>query len=436
MRPIMARIPSGGPLLPYSDNGWQAAAGPRAPAVYPFYVILVIFLVALPKGGIAVGDMPVTFGYLLLGLLAPPAVLVALRRGGPPPAALANFFFGFVPVAAMAMLKLLGAGSMSSSLIYAVILFILPALFLLVYSPVLEMLSEEQIGTPLKWALRFVAVWGLMNFLIFAFTKTLVEIPYLTVNPLNAGEIYAKNNSRGMLMKLVSTYNNGNVFGVCVLMLLPIYRHFEKSRLWLGLLVLAIVLSLSRTVWAGLVVAMIGMIWSGQLKLTRPAAWISLGGVVLLVIALLPLMGWTTERVVDTEMGGRMLQWDQIELSFLGQPQVRISEVLYAGLLQSFGLLGTLLAVIAFAFPLVYGVINADMLSPLRRAAVVSVACYLLMAMSDAAFIYPPTIAILLAVSTLVYRRGLRGEAPAAPAIAPRRTIGPMTLAEAAARIR
>lgn len=432
----MARIPSGAPLLPYEDNGWQAPAGSPAPAVYPFFVLTVIFLIALPKGGIAVGGLPVTFGYLLLGVLAPLAMLAAIRRGGPPPAALANFFFGFVPIAAMAMFKLLGEGSATSSLIYAVILLILPALFLLVYSPILEMLSEDQIGTPLKWSIRFVIVWGLMNFVLFAFTRNLIEVPYLTVNPLNVGEVFAKNNSRGLLMKLVSTYNNGNVFGVCVVMLMPVYWYFEKSRIWRGLLVLAIALSLSRTVWAGLVLAMVGMIWSGQLKLTRPIVWISLAGLVLVVIALLPLMGWTTERVVDTEMGGRMLQWDQIELSFLGQQQVRISEVLYAGLLQSFGLLGTILALIAFAFPLIYGVMNSDLLSPLRRGAVVSVACYLLMAMSDAAFIYPPTIAILLAVSALVYRRGLRGPGPSEPAIQPARPLGPMTLAEAAARTR
>ena len=432
----MAHIPSGAPLLPQNDDGWQAAADSGAPVVYPFFVIALIFLVALPKGGIAVGGLPVTFGYLLLGVFAPLAVLAAIRRGGPPPAALANFFFGFVPIATLAMFKLLTTGSQTSSLIYAVILLLLPALFLLVYSPILEMLSERQIGTPLKWAMRFVVVWGLMNFLLFAFTRNLIEIPYLTVNPLNVGEVYSKNNSRGLLMKLVSTYNNGNVFGICMVMLLPVYWYFEKSRLWLGLFVLATALSLSRTVWVGLVLAMVGMIWSGQLKLSRPIVWVSLAGLVLVVIALLPLMGWTTERVVDTEMGGRMLQWDQIELSFLGEQKVRISEVLYAGLLQSFGVLGALLALIAFAFPLIYGVANQNLLSPLRRGAVVSVACYLLMATSDAAFIYPPTIAILLAVSVLVYRRGHHDSYAGGKPFVPTGKIGVLTLAEAAERSR
>lgn len=400
-------------------------------------MIALVFLVALPKGGIAVGDIPVTFGYLLLGGLAPLAVIASLRRGGIPPAALANFIFGFVPIATIALLKLLTSGSGVSSLIYAVILLILPALFLLAYAPILEMLSEGQIGTPLKWCLRFVVFWGLMNFVLFAFTKNLIEVPYLTVNPLNLGEVYAKNNRRGVLMKLVSTYNNGNIFGICMVMLLPVYWYFEKSRIWLGLFVLAIVLSLSRTVWAGLVLAMVGMMWSGQLKLNRPIGWTSLAGLVLVIIALLPLMGWTTERVVDTDMGGRMLQWDQIELSFLGQQKVRISEVLYAGLLQSFGVIGTLLALIAFAFPLAYGAMNLEALSPLRRGAMVSIACYLVMATSDAAFIYPPTIAILLAVSGLVYRRELRAADPIPQRRNPTMgSFGPMTLAEAAARTR
>lgn len=407
------------------------------PGFYPVFVLALIFLLALPKGGVAIAGLPVTFGYIMLGALAPFSLLSALRHGGPAPAAIANFLFGFVPISALAMLKLLSSGSSYGLAIYAVTLVILPVLLLLIHAPLLERLSETQIGEPVKWCLRFVVLWGLLNFVLFAVSKRLIEIPYLTVNPLDLGDIYAKNNRRGVLMKLVSTYNNGNIYGICMVMLLPIYWHFERSRTWLCLFIVAVILSLSRTVWAGLIVVLFGMTLSGQLRISRPMVWFSLGSALLMVVALLPLMGWTSERVVDVKLGGRMAQWDDVVLSAFGQPEVRISEVLYAGLLQSFGIIGTLLAVGALAFPVIYGVLHWQHFTPLRRAAVVGVGSYLLMAASDAAFIYPPTIAILLALCALVYRRGNRASAGVAetqPAM--QMPFGPISLAQAAARVR
>lgn len=436
-RETFAAGQTGVTLLAHSQHRPLPKSANTAPSFYPAFVLAMIFLLALPKGGIAVGGLPVTFGYVLLGALAPFSVLSALRNGGPAPAAIANFLFGYVPISALAMLKLLSNGSSYGLAIYAVTLVILPALMLLIHAPVLERLSERQIGEPVKWCLRFVVFWGLLNFVLFAVSKRFIEIPYLTINPLDLGDIYSKNNRRGILMKLVSTYNNGNIYGVCMVMLLPVYWYFERSRTWLCLFVLAIILSLSRTVWAGLIVVTFGMILSGQLRISRPAVWFSFGSALLMVVALLPLMGWTSDRVVDTNLGGRMAQWNDVVLSAFGQAEVRISEVLYAGLLQSFGIIGTLLALGALAFPVVYAMMNWQLFTPLRRAAVVGVGSYLLMAASDAAFIYPPTIAILLALCALAYRRGDRSASGTASRhIAGPRPLGPITLAEAAARLR
>src|SRR5690606_25097688 len=72
----------------------------------------------------------------------------------------------------------------------------------------------------------------------------------------NAGDVGAlegKHIDRGGIFKLISTYNNGNIFGICMVMLLPLYACLER-RTWPQLVVkAALVLTLSRTVWAGLI---------------------------------------------------------------------------------------------------------------------------------------------------------------------------------------
>ncbi|MFC4256556.1 hypothetical protein GRI97_09490 [Altererythrobacter xixiisoli] len=386
----------------------SAKAAPL-PLFYIFFVLLLVFNIALPKGGIAVGVTPITFGYLLIAVTAPVGLLgVLLSRLASPPAML-NFILGYVPIASLALLKIMYGGSTSALMIYTVVLVAMPAVMFIVYAPYMELLTEDQLGRPIVWCIRFAVLWGLMNFVIFAFTRTLIEVQFLTVNPLDAGEIYSKNNRRGILMKLVSTYNNGNLYGVCMGMLAPIYFYFERSRIFIAAFCLAMLLTLSRTVWFGMIFIGILMAMLGLLRVDRPVIWYVTAAMALMGVALLPLMGWTAERVVETDLGGRMIYWDELELSALGSSTVRISEVLYAGLLQSFGILGTILALFAFAFPIIFGIANISQLSRLRRSAMIGLCSYLMMAASDAAFIFPPTIAIYMFVATLVYRRGYAG---------------------------
>ena len=54
----------------------------------------------------------------------------------------------------------------------------------------------------------------------------------LTVNAGDLGELdSSKFNQRGSVSKLISTYNNGNIFGVCTLMLFPIFYEYTKSKI-------------------------------------------------------------------------------------------------------------------------------------------------------------------------------------------------------------
>ena len=98
------------------------------------------------------------------------------------------------------------------------------------------------------------ALWGIFNFFWHPFTGHFVEVPYLTVNAaITASLEYTKHIARGRYLKLISTYNNGNLYGVCTLMLLPLYNHFEKKRWRRWVLKIALLLTLSRGVWVGIV---------------------------------------------------------------------------------------------------------------------------------------------------------------------------------------
>lgn len=421
------------------NSGRRVAAGARdavarAPVHYWVFVLLLVFTVALPKAGIGINDTPLTFGYLLLAGFAPVALLGLFRRSDFSAVPTMNLLLGYLPISLFVTFKLLSHGTILSLIVLTSILAVLPLIILLAYAPYLEDFTEEQIGTPLKWCVRIVVIWGLMNFFIYALTKNFIEINYVTINQLDIGAIYSKNNRRGLLMKLVSTYNNGNVLGTCLIMLAPVYLFFENSRAFVAAFCLAIVLTLSRTAWFGLAAVFSLLILFGRIRLTRPFIWLGLAGAVMAVVIALPYMGWTSDRVVDVNLGGRLVYWSDLQLSLFGARDVKIYEILYAGLLQSFGVVGFAVALIAIGFPLVYGFINYRRLSPLRVSALLGICAYLLVAFFDAAFIYPPTIAQFLFLSALLYRRGYRGDrvsrAPAA--VAPR--IG-MTLADAGRRV-
>ena len=388
---------------------------PSSPLTYTLFCLIVLFNVGIPKAGVAFGETPMTFGYLAFLGFAAFGFIFVIKHSRISFAATANFLFGFVPIGTLAVVKLLYGGSSYGLLLYTLILLIIPAIMLLLYTPVLESLSEKEIAKPLVYCVRFTVAWGIMNFLIFAFTQRLIEIPYVTVHPLDVGEIYQKNNRRGILMKLVGTYNNGNLFGVCMLMLFPIYFYFEKSRLFLAAACMALLLTLSRTVWFGLAGLSALMVMMRLIRIGKPWIWLTGAALAAIGIALLPLMGWTPDRVVEARMGGRMVLWDQLVLTPIGAGDVKVKEVLYASLLQSFGIVGTLSAVIAFAFPVVYGLARLSELSALRRSALCGIMTYLFVSFSDAAFIYPPTIVIFMFVVTMLYRHGYANESDVPP---------------------
>src|SRR5690606_34127372 len=134
-----------------------------------------------------------------------------------------------------------------------------------------------------RMAVLLVSAYGIFLFFYKLATDSFIEIPYLTVNAGDVGELEGKSIDRGGVFKLISTYNNGNVYGISLLMLLPLYTFLEKRLSSVLTVKASLVLTLSRTVWAGLVVYEV----LSRLYVRRPtwktvaaiAGWVSLAAV-------------------------------------------------------------------------------------------------------------------------------------------------------------
>lgn len=382
--------------------------------VFWAFVMLMVTNVALAKAGFSAGSTPVTFGYLLMGALAPLALIGLIVRPVLSPVALLHVLLAYLPVGLFAVYKVETAfGSPGELLVIGTSFLILPVIIIGLFSPYLEDLTEAQICTVLKWCVRFAVAWGLMNFFMYAITKSFMAIPYVTMNAADAAEVFGKNNRRGGFMKLVSTYNNGNIFGVCMIALGPVYLYAEKSRAWMAAFLLAILLTLSRSAWFGMVIMGGVMVAIGQLRINRGYIWLAGIGALSGILILLPLLGWTSANLFDSNLGGRFYQFEELVFTWLGTPGIHIAEIIYLGLLNSFGVLGFLGVMLALTFPLLTQGARLYRLPMLRRAALGGMVCYLAMAASDGAFIFPPVLAIFLFMGALAYRRGYRGaEAP------------------------
>jgi len=383
--------------------------------------LLVIFNLALPKGGIKILNLPLTWGYLLLLLLTPLAGLGLIGRRQIAHEPLIQALACFMPTAAMVVAKaLLYDLPMQTWAIYVTIFGVLSGAMLIALVPYLEDVPADMLGRFLRLAMRFVVLWGLMNFVLRIVTGQFIEIPYVTVNAADVGDIFSKMNNRGGLMKLVSTFNNGNIYGVCMVIVTPMYLLFEKNRTFVALLFIALVCTLSRTVWFGVVGMIVMMIVGGQIRLANPLVWLGTLAALLGVIALMPVLGWSPDKLVDTRLGGRDVYFDAYEFTVLGGDHMQVPELVYYGFAQSFGVLGMLFPLAGMLFAPVYAAINWATLNPLRRAAAIGAASYLIAALIDGAFILPPTFVLFLFACGMVYRRGLHPDARAVAPLATR----------------
>lgn len=398
----------------------QGALASGGLALIGFFLVM-LFNLALPKGGTRIETFPITWGYLVIAGLTVFAAIGLLRNRDISLPPILQSCCLMLPIAIIVYYKAQHFNMPKSAwLQYAVLFGFFPIAILVAMGPYLERLQARHIAWVLRNFIRFAVAWGLFNFLLFLVARQVIEVPYLTVNGSEAISVMQKNNMRGSVMKLVSSYNNGNIFGVCMVMLMPLYFYAEKKKIWLAAFVIALLCTLSRTVWFAMTGAFILMVLSGQIRVNRMSVWVSLGAAFCVFLAILPMLGWTSANLIDDRLGGRLRYLRQLEITFMGQDKINIPEVVYYGLLQSFGLIGFVIAIAALSYGVIYGLTRWNLLSPMRRAAVLGAVTYLFACTMDGAFVFPPVFPLFLFINAMIYRRGYR--ASAGPAVSPVRS--------------
>ncbi|MEX2583392.1 MAG: hypothetical protein WD766_08960 [Gemmatimonadota bacterium] len=386
------------------DAPTSAASTPVEPRSFErgAIVLLVTFLLIFPKGGIKVAEVPITWGYLLLGIasLSIPLALLSRSRARVRKESL-TVVAGLIPFQMVVWLGLLfnGVTGMGFAISLLVSFFFVPLAFLLALGPSLDRLNLGLLYRLIRGGILFIAAYGIFLFFYRLGTGSFIEIPYLTVNAGDFGDMDEKFIDRGGIFKLISTYNNGNIYGVSLLLLLPLYSWLER-RTWPKLIVkLSLLLTLSRTVWVGLLVyEVVQRIYVRRISVKDVALLlVSLVLLVAGVLAALTLMGAETSFLFDPNLGGRIGQ-----LEVLRNPSIlpsisfeHVLEMVYLSMLENFGLVGLLSYVLAMTMPLWLLFLGAVPFAETeyKRGLGAGLIVYLFVSLSDGALLFIPVMA-------------------------------------------
>ena len=388
--------------------------------------LLVVFLVLFPKGGLKLGGAPLTWGYMILAATALPALLyrllfLPLRANPLTLAALGSV----VPFQIVFLYSYLANGYASVEYLLSLLVnfFALPFLFLFVYPEFFPGLNRDRFVRTLCGCVFWAAAYGIFLFFWRPITGHLIEIPMLTVNLADYGQIeLTKHIARGAFLKLISTYNNGNVYGVATLILLPLYSLLER-RGWRRITVrVALLLTLSRTVWAGLVVEQLLSLARPGLEMAmtfprvdlrraiKPIVFVA--GTAVAILAALFASSYSLTFLFDPTLGGRIGELNSFRTATMlpNQPVDGFAEVLFASALAVYGYVGLWSLLLLFFFPMLLVVLRPGLLQdPARNAAAKGLILYVIVATSDGATNLIPVMAFYWFVYSVLLC-GLPGE--------------------------
>lgn len=222
-------------------------------------LLTIIVNVLIPKAGIKIGEIPLTLGNVLLAVLLIESFIYMLNerlsvKKNELIILLGVFYFSFVLI----MSCLFSDASITSTIPFFVTLSVYPLTYFAIKKFVTSREYVQEIFGVIYTCVLIVFAYMFIQF-VFGIGNT--AIPGVTVNYsdyiLNpTGWWLQKSNAYGESSKFFSTYQNGNVFGLSILLLFPIIFRlpntiFKNKAILLVLFLIACFLTGSRTVVLG-----------------------------------------------------------------------------------------------------------------------------------------------------------------------------------------
>jgi hypothetical protein len=315
-----------------------------------------LFILFFPKGGLKLQGLPITWGFVIF--LSVGFFLFFQRRQIFEKKAL--WIMGALApfqILALSLLGFNGYVNLADTVSLLLNFYVFPCFVFLCFPQYVASGDLENMLGWMKRGVLFVAAFGIGLFFYKFFVGKFLEIPFLTVNYHDFQELEeTKCIDRGGIFKLISTYNNGNLYGICILMLMPLYCFYEKNPLKKLIVKSSLVLTLSRTIWLGVFLLEI----MNFFLLKRPAltkfflCTINFSVLIGVFFGLNYFFPLSFEFIFDRFFGNRIGQLEVLkEVSFFGkEPFEGIYEVVYLGLLKSFGIAGVATFLLFFSFSL------------------------------------------------------------------------------------
>jgi len=361
-------------------------------------MVTVVCLFAFPKAGVYLGGVPITFGYLLLGMTGGIQLIRlaanAKRQIRPEYAALGLLFFLLTAVE-LAGFSQYGYASKGALISIVVSTIVVPVLSLLSVHYFVDILGEQRFLRLLRISLLIVFGFGILSFVVYNTTRIVIGIPFITTTGADIHLVAERHNLRGNLIKMFSTYNNGNILGVNLLIWGPIAA-IGSTRAQVQFRSIC-VLTLSRSVWIGLAAYEL----VNAVVHRKIAKIFYAGAFVFVLFAIFIGASYVLGRepfafLLDSNLGGRVSNF-QDDLHGMGTQKLAwTSESLYLAAYLTFGWIGATLLTLIWLTPIVFGG-----RSPIKIQSRMVLAIYLFIASSEAAFNLIPTQAVYWIVAGL-----------------------------------
>lgn len=352
-------------------------------------VLTIVFNVAFPKGGFAIANIPITWGYIIFFLIITYSFIKGLGlkklNKFKAQAILASLPFIFYFLSYLFYIKEYPSTGFMFSIILNLVVF--PIVFLFFFDAIQKYIlkNESFFNKIILRCILFLSIFGIFLFIYKLKTGIYFEIPYLTVNIKDYGLENSKYNSRsGGFFKLTSTYSNGNLYGLCMLFLLPFTKNKKVHK---TLLKISMILTLSRTVWAGLLIYEIISYRKHFLKML----YIGLTVLFLILFVMFFVLDRDFSYIFDPTLGGRIKGEIDFSLFFHDNVFLGIFEMTYKNILEEVGLIGLLFFLLKMFTPVTLSFLRKSKnLSETQKQLRVGVLTYLIVAFIDGAYLFIP----------------------------------------------